>query len=58
MRKFAAKEKEARRKRLLAFCQETRQQCNKLTGEERRKLREKTLAFIGERDAEASARSR
>jgi hypothetical protein len=58
MKSRTAEEKEARRKWLLATCEETRQRCNKLTDQERRRLREKALAFIHGHHAKATAGSR
>jgi hypothetical protein len=58
MRKRTAKEKEARRNWLLASCEATRQQCNKLTDEERRHYRDLALDIIHGHDAKTSARSR
>lgn len=58
MKKSSAKEQQERRDWILASCEENRQRCNKLSDEERRRLREKTLAFIHGHDAKITARSR
>ena len=41
-----------------AVCEATRQRCNKLTDEERRRYREHALRLIYSADAEATTRSR
>ncbi len=41
-----------------AVCEQTRQQCNKLSEEDRRSLREKALRLIYSSHAETPARSR
>ena len=46
MKKSPANEQQKQRAWILAGCEENRQRCNKLSDEERKRLREKTLAFI------------
>jgi hypothetical protein len=46
------------RDEVLAAAERTRQACNKLASEERRRLREKALAMIYGHDAKTSARRR
>jgi hypothetical protein len=58
MKKTSGKEQQRKRDWVLAACERTRQACNKLTVEERRRLREKALAVIYGHDAKASARRR
>ena len=57
MKKKSAKEQKQERDEILAACERTRQECNKLTDAERRRLHEKALAIIYGHDAYASARS-
>jgi hypothetical protein len=58
MKKSSAKEQSEQRDWILAGCEENRQRCNKLSDEERRRLREKALAIIHGHDAKTPARSR
>lgn len=55
MKKSPANEQQKQRAWILAGCEENRQRCNKLSDEERKRLREKTLAFIHGHDAKAPA---
>jgi hypothetical protein len=58
MKKDSAKEAQKRRNAVLGACERTRQACNQLTDDERRRLREKALAIIYGRDAKVPARRR
>ena len=58
MKKLSVVAKSRRRARILASCEETRQQCNKLTDEERRKLRDEAFRIIHGADAKTPTRSR
>ena len=57
MKKLSAKGQEKRRQEILASCERTRQQCNRLNEEERRQLRAEALAIIYGHDAKIPARS-
>ena len=57
MKKKSAKEQAKDRADILTASERTRQACNKLTNEERRRLHEKALAIIYGHDAKIPARS-
>lgn len=58
VKRKATKPQESGRNLILAACERTRQACNKLSDEERRRLKDKALAIIYGPDAQSSARSR
>ena len=57
MKKPAAKERENQRAEILAAAEATRQACNKLSREERRRLLQEGLRIINGSDAKATTRS-
>ena len=57
MKKKSASQKAKERDALLAACERTRQACNKLSDEERRRLYREALAIIYGHDAQTAARS-
>ncbi len=57
MKKPSAKEQQRQQDWILAGCEEIRQRCNKLSKQERRRLRESALTIIYGHDA-TTARSR
>jgi hypothetical protein len=58
MKKKSVKQQEKECEEILAACERTRQACNKLTDNERRRLHEDALAIIYGHDAKIPARSR
>ena len=58
MKKKSAKQQEREHDEIIAACERTRQRCNKLTDEERRRLRDRALAIIYGHEANVPARSR
>jgi vacuolar-type H+-ATPase subunit H len=57
MKKLPTKAQEKRRKHINASCDKMRQECNKLTNEERQQLHAEALAIIYGHDAKIPARS-
>jgi hypothetical protein len=57
MKKTPQQDQQKQRDKILASCERTRQACNKLTGDERKLLREKALSMIYGHEAKTSARS-
>ncbi|MCU0786471.1 MAG: hypothetical protein MUF81_20990 [Verrucomicrobia bacterium] len=58
MKKKSAKQQDKERDEILASCERTRQACNKLPEEERRRYHDLALAMIYGHDAKTTARSR